>query len=104
MWPEVVPSPLTFADKLCSWDPIKEAYNTDIRDLKKHLSPADQKWLDGRHTILDLQKALNEAQATYQNRSSKSEVRSALVSCSQRVAFYAGTQHLNDLPCDDSRS
>jgi hypothetical protein len=89
-----VPSLLIDFLFLPSWDPIKEAYNTDIRDLKRQLNAEDQKWLDGKHTIVDLQKALSDAQSAYQNRSAKSDIRSALVSCSQRVVFYAGNFYM----------
>ncbi|KAI3320473.1 hypothetical protein HD806DRAFT_506518 [Xylariaceae sp. AK1471] len=72
------------------WDPIKAAYDADMNDLGAQLSPSDKEWLKGKHTMADVQRALEAAQMTYRNRSTKSDVRVLLASCSQRIVFYAG--------------
>ncbi|KAI0126177.1 hypothetical protein BJ170DRAFT_462938 [Xylariales sp. AK1849] len=72
-------------------DPAKAAFDNAVEVLKKDLSPSecDIIWLSERSSIIDVQKAVLEAQLKYQNRSTKSKIRSLLSSCSSRIVYYA---------------
>lgn len=71
--------------------PATEAFKKAIEVLQRDMSRSDCEiiWLRGKNSMLDVQKALLDAETTYKNQSSKSKIRTVLASCSSRVAYYA---------------
>jgi hypothetical protein len=71
--------------------PATEAFEKAKQALKDELSPhdCDLIWLRDKNSMIDVQKALVEAQLRYQDQTTKSKLRSLLTSCSSRVVYYA---------------
>lgn len=87
-------------------DPAREAYEEAISIFKKELTKDECKkiWLDDKHTISDVQSAIQQARKDYESSSRKSKTRDWLSRCASRIVYYGNVMDVMVQGCPEYAS
>ncbi|PVH95787.1 hypothetical protein DM02DRAFT_731625 [Periconia macrospinosa] len=96
----------TSEDSIRADDPAREAYEEAIQVLKRELTSDDCKRIlvDKTHTIGDVQLAIQEAQANYENSHRRSSAREWLRRCASRIVHYGNVMDVMIQGCPEYAS